>query len=325
MSTPTGSRQLGVDRRVVRQTALGQIGESSSLPLGNELAPRGRGLPGNAKDTGDCGVGAVHAESLLGFHRCKVKQSQMEDVKLAVQSSKADETYTPEPVIQEMDDCPLKVGDLIRERRRALGLNQAQLGKLVGVTKAAISAIEKGHTMSLRGPTLVGLSNALDLPTSVLEGKRASPVKLVPMSLTGPTGPRTIKNKIAVGGTAIVDALGTWTDLKIATPALELSFESADPKAYAVRIFGDAFHPRIKSGELVVLEPSREIEPGDEVLVLLTDGRSMLRELAHHRDGQFAFNGINAHPRLTVADSEIESLHYVAAIVKPSRLIDSRD
>lgn len=101
-----------------------------------------------------------------------------------------------------------------------------------------------------------------------------------------------------------------------------LDYPSTDPNAYALRITGDAFHPRVKSGEYLVLEPGRTLQPGDEVLVRTSAGKSYLREFAYQRDGQTALNGIvDRHSRLTLQSNEIEYMHYVAAIAKASRVL----
>lgn len=123
-------------------------------------------------------------------------------------------------------------------------------------------------------------------------------------------------------GAAQLGVAGDWTELQPPDDdKATLDFPSDDPDAYSVQIMGDVLHPRIKSGELVIMEPGHEVIPGDEVLIGLLDGRTMLRELAWIRDGQHAFNGIVvAHARLTLLSSTINYVHYIVGIVKPSRL-----
>jgi phage repressor protein C with HTH and peptisase S24 domain len=78
------------------------------------------------------------------------------------------------------------------------------------------------------------------------------------------------------------------------------------------------------SGEFIVCEPGHEVAPGDEVVVKMRNGRSLVREYVFERDGQIAFNGINnGAGRMTVFAAEVESIHYIAAIVKASRYHES--
>lgn len=95
-----------------------------------------------------------------------------------------------------------------------------------------------------------------------------------------------------------------------------LMHHSKDQNAYGLRVRGDSMRPRIKPGEYIVCEPSQEALPGDDVVVLLRDKRRMVKELLWHRDGEYCFGSINAaHGQITVPESAIEAIHYVAAIM----------
>lgn len=59
-------------------------------------------------------------------------------------------------------------GDLIKRRRVTMGLTQAQLGKLVGVTQAAIYNLEAGKTRELKGSHLVKLFQLLHIEPHLL-------------------------------------------------------------------------------------------------------------------------------------------------------------
>ena len=61
-------------------------------------------------------------------------------------------------------------GERIRERRKALGMTQEELGRRLGVQKAAISKIENGLVVNLKRSTIVALCQALDCTPSYLMG-----------------------------------------------------------------------------------------------------------------------------------------------------------
>lgn len=93
-----------------------------------------------------------------------------------------------------------------------------------------------------------------------------------------------------------------------------------DPNAYALHCVGSSMLPRIKPGEYVVMEPGRQVVPGDEVLVRSSDGRVMVKELLYIRDGQVHLGSVNDNqPKLAIPIQEIDRMHYVAAIVKRAR------
>ena len=94
---------------------------------------------------------------------------------------------------------------------------------------------------------------------------------------------------------------------------------TADKDAYALRCVGDSMRPRIKDREFVVAEPNHPIEPGDEVLVKSKDGGVMVKEFLYKRAGRLHLVSVNeAHSPITIAEEEIEKMHYVGWIVKPS-------
>lgn len=99
-----------------------------------------------------------------------------------------------------------------------------------------------------------------------------------------------------------------------------IEFFSHDRKAYALRCIDDAMRPRIRNGEFIIIEPSNEVNYGDDVLITATDGRVMVKTLLYKRDGRVYLQSINEnHPNISLSAGEIESMHYVAAIVPSNR------
>lgn len=96
-----------------------------------------------------------------------------------------------------------------------------------------------------------------------------------------------------------------------------VTYPTRDANAYALRVKGDSMRPRIKPGEFVLIEPNTTPEPGDEVLVKTTDGRAMVKVLDFRRNGVVQLSSINEeHRPITLEESQVERLHYVAAILK---------
>lgn len=94
---------------------------------------------------------------------------------------------------------------------------------------------------------------------------------------------------------------------------------SRDPSAYALRVKGDSMQPRIRPGELIVIEPNSPVSPGDDVLVKLTDGRRLVKQLLYRRAGNVVLGSINtAHTPVTIPQDEVEALQLVVGIVSAS-------
>ncbi|MFM0218250.1 S24 family peptidase [Paraburkholderia caledonica] len=92
-----------------------------------------------------------------------------------------------------------------------------------------------------------------------------------------------------------------------------------DKDAYALRCVGDSMRPRIKDREFVVVEPNHVVEPGDEVLVKSKDGRVMVKEFLYERHGRVHLISVNeTHAPIAIDKDNIEKMHYVGWIAKPS-------
>jgi len=101
-----------------------------------------------------------------------------------------------------------------------------------------------------------------------------------------------------------------------------LKIFSDDPNAYALKVVGNSMEPRIRSGEFVLVEPNKTFVAGDEVLVRTISGQSMIKVFMYARDGLIRLLSVNdAHPPITIADDEVDKIHFVGAIVKSSRYI----
>ncbi len=70
---------------------------------------------------------------------------------------------------------PLEVGLIIRERRRKLGMNQAELARRIGVGRHWVIAVERGKSRAELGLVLRTLV-ALDL-TLEIKGRETLPVR----------------------------------------------------------------------------------------------------------------------------------------------------
>ncbi len=62
----------------------------------------------------------------------------------------------------------MRLGELIKTRRKDLGLTQVELARAAKITQGSLSLIERGNTHSLSGTTLVGLATALRLDPKLL-------------------------------------------------------------------------------------------------------------------------------------------------------------
>ena len=84
------------------------------------------------------------------------------------------------------------------------------------------------------------------------------------------------------------------------------------PDAYALRVRGDSMSPRYKPGEFVAVDPCFDVQPGQECIILKTNGERMIKTFLWEREGMACFESINQdHKNITLELSEIDKLHRV--------------
>jgi len=101
----------------------------------------------------------------------------------------------------------------------------------------------------------------------------------------------------------------------------EVDYPTTDANAYALKVRGDSMHPRYRAGEFIVVEPGIEATPSDDVVVGLTDGRKLLKELNWMRDGEIQLLSVNNHyAPLTIQLDSVKFIHLVAGRVRRNGL-----
>lgn len=210
-------------------------------------------------------------------------------------------------------------GDRLQRLRKAAGLSRQQFADEVGISRSAVTMIENGQTKSMAASNLLRAAEVLrvspdelqhgDDPRSRTRFARVSNVaRLVSVPIIG----------FAV---ATPEQDGYFDDMGFPPGAGEgyLPWPTKDPHAYALRVKGDSMQPRIRPGELIVAEPGSPVAPGADVVVRTRDGRKMVKQLLYRRGGEVALGSINqAHRQLTISIEDIESMHFITAIVPPA-------
>lgn len=97
-----------------------------------------------------------------------------------------------------------------------------------------------------------------------------------------------------------------------------VEYPARDGNAYALRVRGDSMRPRIRPGEFLIVEPNHPVNPGDDVVVVCSDGRKMVKELMFIRGAEVSLLSINSDfSPLTVPLEDVTAMHYVSAIIPP--------
>ncbi|CNI97084.1 putative repressor CI from bacteriophage origin [Yersinia pseudotuberculosis] len=200
--------------------------------------------------------------------------------------------------------------------------SQKALSEKVGIAESVISRMlypaGKKHKRNIGEKSVSMIEESLQLPRGTFDG-------IVRSTTTTPDEIEFVGKmrlgSVPVVGEAILGVDGMIDMVEIRAGWLQIY--SSDKDAYGLKVKGDSMHPRIQSGEFVVIEPNTHIHSGDEVFVRTLDGHNMIKVMTKTRDGSYQFSSINnEHKPITLDPNEVEKMHFVSAIVKATRYVD---
>src|SRR6185437_2836551 len=97
---------------------------------------------------------------------------------------------------------------------------------------------------------------------------------------------------------------GSWDEVSLP--------EIADPNAYALEISGDSMEPVYRDGDLVIVAPSAPIRRGDRVVVRVTDGQVMAKQLSRRSARRIELKSLNPeHPDYSFDLAEVAWMHRI--------------
>lgn len=201
----------------------------------------------------------------------------------------------------------MTTGDIIRELRQKKGLSQEQLGKMVGVQRAAINKYETGVVVNLKRSTIAKLATALGVTPTMLLGwddeiPLASNIEPLPETKKIP-----IVGEIACG--APILAQENITDYADMPKTIHADF--------ALICKGDSMvGAGIQDGDIVYIKKQDIIQNGQIAAVIVnSDCEATLKRF--YRDGnKVTLTPENpAYPPMVYVNEEINSLRIVGRAV----------
>lgn len=205
----------------------------------------------------------------------------------------------------------MELKDWVKAARGHKNWTQQQMGDAVGRTKANIGHWEKGlHSPSFDMVQKIAVATGYTAPgdiapapSNVEDAPNLRRLKLVP-----------VVGSVKAGDDGYLEEL----DYPVGHGEGVVEYWVSDGAAYALRVKGDSMHPRYRAGEFVVVTPGIEAQPGRDVVVILTGGKKLLKQLNWIRCGEIQLLSINnGYAPMTIDLFEVEKIHRVAGSVSP--------
>lgn len=235
-------------------------------------------------------------------------------------------------------------GRRLKQARKHAGLTQKQLAPKAGMSQSNLSELETVAHQSGKTPQLARACGVNGVWLATGEGGMLDPEQvanaadwtdpqtanaggttpLVAHEMSQPKAyafPITTTARVPVIGTL---EMGESDDLHLKAgadgrPIGSVAAYSASPKAYAVRVVGDALYPVARHGACVVVEPGGECVPGELVLLELTDGGFQVRELVASRPDSITVLPVAGGARVTMQRDVVRAMEPVASVVAASK------
>ncbi|MBU6956075.1 LexA family transcriptional regulator [Hahella sp. HN01] len=155
------------------------------------------------------------------------------------------------------------IGDRIRSRRKELKITQADLGKKIGITGAAVSQLEIGDSKSVKGEHLLAFAKALKCnPVWLVSGKEESAATSL---LPGPEikGVYPLISWVQAGAWPTVYKEEDLSNLQHYPCPVECS-----DMTFVIHVRGMSMTPPFYEGELLFVDPEAKVESSKYVLAL---------------------------------------------------------
>jgi phage repressor protein C with HTH and peptisase S24 domain len=233
-----------------------------------------------------------------------------------------------------------RLAELVRQRRREVGLSQPQLARRIGVSAQAIQQLEAGEVRRPR--YLVELANALGVePVSLHEGRLvvvgpgASPH--AGGTLHGERGIRGTLSETPRANAAFAHGVssGGVRDLPVYASAqggpdgMMVSYDPIEwierpsplagvPNAFGMYVVNDSMEPRYRQGDLLLIHPQRPVRRGSDVLMILVsetqDHEAFIKELVAVTSDEVTLRQLNPDKSFSVPRDRVAGLHLVVGV-----------
>lgn len=163
----------------------------------------------------------------------------------------------------------MAVGDYIKDLRISRGYSQEQLGKLVGVQRAAVQKWECGAVQNLKRETMKRLSEVFNVPASSFVDDEQPLNKGVLIPVLG-----------YVRAGVPIEAVEEILDYE------EISQEQARTgDFFALKIKGDSMEPKISEGDVVIVRKQSTVENGELAVVLVNGDDATVKKFYRSNNG----------------------------------------
>lgn len=190
------------------------------------------------------------------------------------------------------------IGLYIKKLRTERGMTQEELGKLVGVKKAAVQKWESGAVKNLKRETIAKLAEFFGVSAAAFveggEAVRGRETAYGSKSEGGRTAERERSNISAVYIDGIYKipvfesvsaGFGAYADSMVVDYVPLLVHNSAEvPLLMGLKVQGDSMYPKIEDGDIIVVRKQNSVDSGSIAVVLIDGEEGVVKKVEYGAD-----------------------------------------
>lgn len=168
----------------------------------------------------------------------------------------------------------MTMGDRIKHLRKAKGLTQEELGKYIGVKKAAIMKYEKGNVQNMKRSSIEILSNLFGVTPSYLMCLDEEP-----STNTNPIASNSIEalkvpvlGKISAGVPILAEE--SFEGYALA-PAIDIK---KGKEYFYLKVNGDSMNLKFPEGSIILVEKTTELNNGDIGIIAINGYEATIKK-----------------------------------------------
>lgn len=172
----------------------------------------------------------------------------------------------------------MNIGQLIHDRRTALGLTFEEIGNIVGVSKSTVKKWESGNISNMRRDKIASLAKALKIsPVQLVVENTDTTDRVVPVPLEN-VYMCPVYNSVAAGFNVLAqDTVIDYIPTLIRVPSEQDLYIWAN-------VIGDSMSPKIEEGDSLLIKRQESVDSGSIAVVLIDDEEASVKKVIYDTD-----------------------------------------
>ena len=206
----------------------------------------------------------------------------------------------------------MEFNDILRVRRKEIGLTLEEIGNAVGVAKATVQRWESGEIKNIRRDKINSLAQVLRLPVGVLMGwdeLDSRTAEIYSDWLPGEYINEAKKNGFRIPVLSYVKTELSMEAVENIIDYEEISLEMAKSGEYfGLKIKEDSMEPRILEGDVVIVRKQATVENGETAVVLVNGDEATVKRFYKSAMGISLISTNNKYDPFNYSPEEVKQL-----------------